>query len=224
MSDILHPVALVDDHEMVRSAIAGMIDRLGGYRVIGEASNGLEFLTMLNAGGEEPRIAVVDLQMPVMDGFETIAWLRAQRPNIMALALTFDPAEDSVIKAVRAGARGFLRKNARAAVLKTALDSLMLTGYYHSDEVHDSLVQTPGSMTGPERMRAKVLAEISAREMEFLKLVCSPEEHTYETIASKMNVHRRTVDGFRESLTEKFGVKSKTGLVLFAMKWGIVTP
>ncbi len=223
MSDHLHPVALVDDHEMVRSAIAGMIDRLGGYRVIGEASNGLDFVTMLNAGGEEPRIAVVDLQMPVMDGFETITWLRAQRPNIMALALTFDPAEDSILKAVRAGARGFLRKNARAPVLKTALDSLMLTGYYHSDEVHESMLQgrAPSST---ERQMERVLNEVSPREMEFLKLVCSDDEHTYEQIAQKMNVHRRTIDGFRESLTEKFGIKSKTGLVLFALKWGIIKP
>jgi DNA-binding NarL/FixJ family response regulator len=223
MSGNRQPVALVDDHELVRAGIAGMIDRIGGYRVVYEASNGLEFLDLLN-GVDEPRIAVVDLHMPIMDGFETIAWLRAQRPNIMTLALTFDPAEEVMMRAVRAGARGFLRKNARAPVLKTALDSLMLTGYYHSDEVHEGLVQTPGSKTGQERLREKVFADISPRELEFLKLVCSPDEYTYEKIAFKMNVHRRTVDGFRESLTEKFGIKSKTGLVLFAMKWGIVKP
>jgi two-component system invasion response regulator UvrY len=223
MSGNLQPVALVDDHELVRAGIAGMIDRIGGYRVVYEASNGLEFLDMLN-GVDEPRIAVVDLHMPIMDGFETIAWLRAQRPNIMTLALTFDPAEEVMMRAVRAGARGFLRKNARAPVLKTALDSLMLSGYYLSDEVHQSIFLPPDPKSGPERLRERVLANVSAREMEFLKLVCSPDEYTYEKIAFRMNVHRRTVDGFRESLTEKFGIKSKTGLVLFAMKWGIVKP
>jgi two-component system invasion response regulator UvrY len=224
MSNSLQPVALVDDHQLVRTGIAGMIDRIGGYRVISETSNGLEFVGMLNEGGEEPRIAVVDLHMPIMDGFETIAWLRAQRPSIMPLALTFDPAEDVIIKAVRSGARGLLSKNAPTGLLKTALDSLMLTGYYHTDEVHETLVQAQGLRTGHEREQEKVLSNVSPRELEFLKLVCSDEEHTYEQIADKMNVHRRTVDGFRESLAEKFGIKSKTGLVLFAMKWGIVKP
>lgn len=223
MSSSLHPVALVDDHELVRTGIAGMIDRIGGYRMVCEAANGLEFIQALKEV-EEPRIAVVDLHMPLMDGFETIAWLRANRPAILPLALTFDPAEDIMIRALRAGAHGFIRKNARAAVLKTALDSLMLTGYYHSDELHETIIERHGLKTDYERQQERVLAGITSRELGFLKLVCAPEEFTYEQIAEEMALGRRTVDGFRESLAEKFGIKSKTGLVLFAMKWGIVKP
>lgn len=218
-----HSVALIDDHHLVRSGIAAMVNGVGGYNVVMEAANGREFMRALS-GNEEPAIAIVDLFMPVMDGFETIAWLKNNAPGIRPLALTFDASDDVMVRAVRAGARGFLLKNARPAVLKVALDSLMLTGYYHSDELHETLVDKQQLKTPQEKQQEKIIAAITPREMDFLLLVCAPEEYTYEQIADKMNVHRRTVDGYRESLVEKFGIKSKTGLVLFAMKWGVVKP
>lgn len=217
------PIAVIDDHEMVRAGLAGMLERMGGYHVVCEAANGRDLMDKIGPGNK-PRIAVVDLHMPVMDGFETLLWLRENHPDILPLALTFDPAEDMMVKALRAGARGFLRKNARAAVLKTALDSLIVSGYYHSDEMHEVILQKNGLRTGYEREQERILETLSEREMEFLTLVCSPEEHTYESIAKLMQVHRRTVDGYKESLMEKFQIRSKTGLVLFALKWGIIKP
>ena len=223
MNETIHSVALVDDHELVRTGLAAMVDRIGGYRVTLEAANGKELIRALS-GVPEPRIAIVDLHMPVMDGYETIAWMREHTPEILPLALTFDPADDVLVKAVRAGARGFLRKNARPALLKVALDSLILTGYYHSDEVHNTVLESGALKTTYERQQEKVLAAITPREREFLLLVCSPEEPTYEQVADAMGVQRRTVEGFREAISDKFGIKSKTGLVLFAMKWGLVKP
>ena len=217
-----HTVALIDDHNLVRGGLAAMVHNVGGYNVTMEAANGREFMRMLS-GVEEPAIAIVDLFMPIMDGFETIAWLKANS-KVLPLALTFDASDDVMVRAVRAGARGFLLKNARPAVLKVALDSLMLTGYYTSDELHETLVEKQQLKTPHEKRQEQIIAQITPREMEFLKLVCAPEEYTYEQIADIMEVHRRTVDGFREGLVDKFGIKSKTGLVLFAMKWGVVKP
>ena len=126
------------------------------------------------------------------------------------------------MKAVRAGARGFLLKNARPAVLKNALDSLMLTGYYYTDTTHDVLQRHPDMKTREEYERERILQSITPREMEFLKLVCDEDELTYGQIAQHMGVHHRTVDNFRIELFEKFHIKSKTGLVLFAMRWRLV--
>ena len=218
-----HSVALVDDHHLMRNGLAAMVNGFGDYKVDLEAANGHEFILALS-GVEQPAIAIVDLHMPVMDGFETIAWIRSNMPDIRPIALTFDADDDAMVKAVRAGARGFILKTTRPSVLRTALDSLMLTGYYHSDELHATLIEKQGIKTAYEREQAKVLEHITPREMEFLKLVCAPEEYTYEQIADAMDVHRRTVDGFRQGLVDKFGIKSKTGLVLFAMKWGVVKP
>jgi DNA-binding NarL/FixJ family response regulator len=215
------PIALVDDHHLVRSGLAAAVNALGGYAVHVEAGNGRELIAELERGAA-PRIAIVDLNMPVMDGFETIAWLRANAPQVLPLALTFDAAEEAMVRAVRAGARGFLLKNARPEVLKRALDSLAQTGYYYSDDLSGALQRHPDMKTRAERERDRVLEQITPREMEFLLLVCDEAEYTYEQMAERMGVHRRTVDNFRIGLFEKFGIKSKTGLVLFALRWGLL--
>ncbi len=216
-----HSVALVDDHHLVRDGLATMVNGFGRYRVRIEAAHGRELMDRLQ-GSDAPSIAIVDLNMPVMDGFETIAWLRANHPEVRSLALTFDPADDALVRAVRAGARGFILKNARPEILCAALDSLMLTGYYYTDEMHRSMQENPGLRTRHERERERTIEQISPREMDFLKLVCSDGEPTYEQIADAMGVHRRTVDGYRISLFEKFNIKSKTGLVLFALRWRLI--
>jgi two-component system invasion response regulator UvrY len=216
-----HRIALVDDHHLVRNGLAATVNALGGYAVTVEAGNGKELIDALR-NAVEPAIAIVDLSMPVMDGYETIAWLRSNKPDILPLALTFDADDEAVVKAVRAGARGFLLKNTRPAVLKNALDSLMLTGYYYTDDTHQTLQRHPEMKTREERERERVLGTITPREMEFLLLVCDPAELTYEQMADRMGVHRRTVDNFRIALFEKFNIKSKTGLVLFALRWGVL--
>lgn len=216
-----HNVALVDDHHLMRTGLAAMVNGLGGYRVTMEAGNGRELIDAL-AKAEAPAIAIVDLNMPVMDGYATIAWLQEHAPTILTLVLTFDAADDALVKAAHAGARGFVLKNARPAVLKTALDALMFTGYYYTDATHQALLRQPEPKTRAEREREHVLDQITPREMEFLLLVCSDTEPTYEQIATAMGVHRRTVDNFRIALFDKFAIRSKTGLVLFAMRWGLL--
>jgi len=217
------PIALVDDHTLVRKGLVELIHGIGGYRVVLEAANGLEFKEAIS-GGPVVDIAIVDLNMPVMNGYETIAWIHANCPGTKPIALTFDGTGDAVIKAVRSGARGFILKDIEPAELKVALDSVSSTGYYHTDLMHHSLMTNFDNKTSYERQLAKVMETITPRELEFLKLVCSPEEPTYERIVEQMALHRRTVDGYREALFEKFGIRSKTGLVLFAMKWGIIHP
>lgn len=216
-----HSVALVDDHHLVRNGLAATVNALGGYRVTLEAGNGKELMDALKRSAA-PAIAIVDLNMPVMDGYATIAWLKEYHPGVRALALTFDAADDALVKAVRAGARGFLLKNARPIVLKCALDSIALTGFYYTEETHESLLKHPGLRTRNEHERVRILDRITPREMEFLLLVCDEAEFTYEQIADRMGVQRRTVDNFRIALFEKFDIKSKTGLVLFAMRWGVL--
>jgi len=221
-----HPVALVDDHHLVRTGLASMVNGLGGYRVMMEAGHGGELIDALNGAAkhatERPALAIVDLNMPVMDGYETLKWLRIHEPDILTLALTFDAADDAMVKAVRSGARGFILKSARPAQLKQALDALVNTGYYYTDEVHAALVRESGDAVADDRLRERILGRLTDREVEFLMLVCSEEEPTYESIAKTMGVHRRTVDNYRTQLFDKLNVKSKTGLVICAMRWGLI--
>lgn len=220
-----HNVALVDDHHLVRAGLAATVNGLGAYRVTVEAGNGrelIEQLATLTDPNDRPLIAIVDLNMPVMDGFATIAWLRANAPEVLPLALTFDDTDDKQVRAIHAGARGFILKNARPTALKVALDSLVLTGYYTTEEMLEARVRGAEHRDREARERARIVDQITPREMEFLLLVCDEQEFTYEQIAAHMGVHRRTVDNFRIALFDKFGIKSKTGLVLFAMRWGLL--
>jgi two-component system, NarL family, invasion response regulator UvrY len=214
-------VAIVDDHTLVRKGLIELVNGLEGYQVVLEAGNGAEYQQAVN-GGPRIDLAIVDLNMPVIDGYETIRWINAQCPETKPLALTFEANEDNVIKAVRNGARGFVLKDIEPAGLKSALDNIRDTGYYHTDLLHQSLMHNFDKKTSAEREHDKVLERVTAREMEFLKLVCDPREFTYEEIADLMSVGSRTAHGYRNSLAQKFGLKSKTGLVLFAVKWGIV--
>jgi DNA-binding NarL/FixJ family response regulator len=203
-----------------------MVNALGGYRVTLQAGNGRELIEalqpQLRSGSGWPQIAIVDLNMPVMDGYETLAWLRTNAPEVRALVLTFDAADDAMVRAVHAGARGFILKNARPEQLRIALDSIMLTGYYYTDQVHHALVTEPDKAKRAGKEHDELVALISPRELDFLRMVCSEDELTYEEIAQRMGVHRRTVDNFRMSLFDKLGLRSKTGLVLFAMRYGII--
>ena len=221
-----HNIALVDDHHMMRAGLVTTINGMGDYHVTLEAGNGKELVDALAAidlsGPDAPAIAIVDLNMPVMDGYATIAWLHEHAPKVLPLVLTFDATADALVQAVRAGARGFILKTARPSVLRMALDSLVLTGFYYNDETQDAQERDQQWKTREENERERVLEQITPREMEFLLHVCDPEEATYEEIAEQMGVHRRTVDNFRIALFEKFNIKSKTGLVLFAMRWKLI--
>lgn len=220
---------LVDDHHLMRAGLAFTVDRLGGYRVTRQAGNGREMIEQLEkaapGGLQAPDIVIVDLNMPVMDGYATLAWLRENAPDILTLVLTFDATDDAMLKAVHAGARGFVLKSVRPSVLKSALDSLVMTGYYYADEARDkSTVPSMEAlaMAPDSEQRTRILEQITPREREFLRLVCNEAEYTYEQIARRMNIQRRSVETFRVGLFEKFNIRSKTGLVLFAMRWGLV--
>ena len=132
------------------------------------------------------------------------------------------PTDEALVKAVRSGARGFLRKDARSAVLKHALDSLVLTGYFQNTEAHDELLVPESARSPDDPEREDILDRITARERDMLRLVCDEREFTYDEIAQSLGISSNTLENHRVRLFEKFGIKSKTGLVLFAMRWGLV--
>ncbi|MBL7951134.1 MAG: response regulator transcription factor [Flavobacteriales bacterium] len=212
------PVAMIDDHTLFRTVLADMLNDTPRFDVVLQAANGREYVQAVRTG-IQISVAVVDLNMPVMDGYETIAWIRANTPGTRPLVLTYDLAEDAMVRAMRAGACGFLRKDTSKAAFLDALQQVAFVGHYHQ----------PSGEATPEGLRAEredqrdhVLKQLSERELEFIDLACEEAEHTNDQIADLMQVHRRTLDGFRESVYAKCGVKTRAGLVLFAYKWGLL--
>ncbi|MCB0700031.1 MAG: response regulator transcription factor [Chitinophagales bacterium] len=211
-------IFLVDDHAVVRTGLKSLIERLGDFEVVAEYSNGKELLDAIPFDNA-PDLIIMDLAMPVMDGKDTVAELKKRNVGIPVLILTLETNEPLIISLFRQGIRGYLPKSATADVLKKAINEVLASGYYHDEMLAKALtVEQKDTISEKEQ----VLKQITEREKEFLRLVCNDQEPTYEQIAEEMEVSRRTVDGYRESLFSKFNIKSKAGLVLFAIKYGIV--
>ena len=215
MSERKIKVCLVDDHKLLRKGMVELIDGFNEYQVIGEFNNGKEFVSLLKSI-ESPDIVLLDINMPEMDGHETAIWLNKEYPPIKVIALSMYDDEKSIIRMIKAGARGYVLKDAEPAELRKAFDQVVSKGYYYSDLVSGVLVQ---SLHHDEPGNQKKIS-INDRETEFLKLACT--ELTYKEIADRMCLAPRTIDGYREALFEKLNVKSRVGLVMYAVKKGVV--
>jgi DNA-binding NarL/FixJ family response regulator len=212
-------VALIDDHVLLRNGLANLIETLGDYKVLFQADNGKQFVETVQ-NGTVPDIVLIDINMPIMDGYETAIWIRENKLKIIILALSMYDDENSIIKMFKAGAKGYILKDCDPSELKAALEALVTKGFYYNEMITGKLIHTINTLDEKE-IQSKMLAKLNDREITFLKLVCS--EYTYKEIAEKMFVGSRTVDGYRDALFEKLEVKSRVGLVMFAIKNGVIS-
>jgi two-component system invasion response regulator UvrY len=211
-------VALADDHLLLRNALAALINSFGDCIVIVESSNGAE-LTDFVKKGIQPDVVILDLNMPIMDGFETANWLQKNFPTIHVLMLTMYDSELCLIRLLQAGVRGFLKKDIHPDELKFAINSVIQSGYYYSNHTTGRLVNLFRNQ--PEGNLSLHKAMLSDQEVHFLKLVCT--DMTYKEVAQRMGLNPRSVDSLRDQLFTKLDVKSRVGLAMVAIKHGIVT-
>jgi DNA-binding NarL/FixJ family response regulator len=209
-------IALIDDHALIRNALKELINRFDDFDVTIDASNGQAFIDQLKTC-PLPDIALIDINMPIMNGFETAHYITKNFPSIKVLALTVDDDDKSIIKMIRAGAVGYLLKDSETIQLKTTLKEVLLNGFYHNELITSSLIK---SLKPPQIGTARTTLNFHGREEEFLRWACT--ELTYKEIADRMCLSPRTIDGYRESLFEKLELKSRVGLVLFAIRNGVV--
>ena len=200
----------IDDHALIRKALKDLINHFENFEVVLDAANGKDFIDQLQTNAA-PDIVLVDINMPVMDGYATAKYISENHLSTKIIALTVNDDDESIIKMLRAGAAGYLLKDTDTKQLKETLEEVAKNGYFHSDLVRNSMVKSlqPQPLNPPRVI-------FRHREVEFLKFVCT--ELTYKEIADKMCVSPRTVDGYREGLFEKLQIKSRVGLVLFALK------
>jgi DNA-binding NarL/FixJ family response regulator len=202
-------VALVDDHKLFRSGITSLINNFEGYTVLLEAGNGSEFINKLTPR-INPDIALVDINMPVMDGFATVEWMKRNRPEIQVIILSMFADADKVLAFVKLGVKGYLLKDAEPVEFKTALDTVSNKEVYYPNFVTQHII----NHLNPKKNGISHV--LNQREHEFLKFAIT--DLTYKEIADKMCVSARTIDGYRDQLFERFSVKSRVGLVLYAIK------
>ncbi len=208
-------IALADDHAILRKGVAELLSKFESFNVVFEAGNGKELLERTKQQSSIPDVFILDINMPEMNGYETAVQLKKLYPTCRILALSMYDNELNIIKMLRSGANGYVLKDAHPSELRDAILQIHQNGFYYSDLVTGrvlKMLQTPDART-PEILNDK--------EVQFLMHCCS--EHTYREIAEMMTLSPRTIDGYREALFLKLGVRSRTGLAIYAIKTGIVT-
>ena len=211
-------VALVDDHVLLRNALASLIDSFNDCESMFQVSNGSELMDKVKSGWT-PDVLLLDLNMPVMDGIETAKWVHKNHPDINILMLTMYDSELALIRLLQAGVRGFLKKDIHPTELNFAIRSVYQSGYYYSHNSTGKLLNLFRKQ--PDNTSILERAMLTEAELNFLKAACT--EMTYKEIAIAMHLNPRAVDNLRDNLFDKLNVKSRIGLAMYAIRHGIVT-
>jgi DNA-binding NarL/FixJ family response regulator len=210
-------VVIVDDHILIAKAISGIMANFKDFKVLYECENGMQLQEKIKNTNQIPNIVLLDISMPIMDGFETANWLKSNHPNVLIMALSMQDDDQSLIKMISNGAKGYLLKNTHPIELEKALSALIKNGFFYPDWAMSKVFKSLGNNENEENYSA---IKISEREKEFLKLATT--EMTYKEISQKMFCSPRTIEGYRDSLFEKLDLKTRVGLVVYALKNGII--
>ncbi|PSK94200.1 response regulator transcription factor [Taibaiella chishuiensis] len=210
-------IGLVDDHTLFRKGIISLIQMActQPVQILFEAGSGLELQEMISQD-RMPDVIIMDINMPDMNGFDSVLWLKETYPGIPVLVLTMMDKEEYIIRMLKLGIRGYLSKDVEPKELGEAITAVSGNGYYYTDFITGRLISTLQQYDEHGRN----LSPLNERETEFLRLACS--EYTYHEIAGMMHLSPKTVDGYRKALFEKLSVKNRVGLALYAVKHGIV--
>ncbi|MDD3384734.1 MAG: response regulator transcription factor [Bacteroidales bacterium] len=207
-------VLIVDDHKLFRKGLRLLIETLDQFEVSGEASNGIEFLEILEQ--EIPDVVFLDIAMPEMDGIEAARQALAKYPDLKIITLSMFGEQDYYFKMVDAGVRGFLLKNSDVTEVKQALQTIVEGGNYFSHELLMNLVHS--LKNAPEELTPN--SPLSDREKEIVLLICKGLS-TLE-IADELCLSKRTVDSHRANILAKTGCRNTASLVVYAIQEKLV--
>jgi two-component system invasion response regulator UvrY len=213
-------LAIVDDHNLFRKGLIKLInlgDKENKYTILFEAENGNDLQNKLNIA-ELPDIIILDIDMPGMDGYESVKWLKNHYPDINILVVSMFESEKTILRMIQLKVNGYLSKDIEVEDMHEALEAIANKGMYYSDLMTDAMAQSIHNKNNADDN--PILHTLSDNESTFLVLACT--ELTYQQIADKMFLSPKTIDGYREALFQRFVVKNRVGLAVYAIKNGLV--
>lgn len=209
-------IAIVDDHLLFRKALIILLQQPGNCRIVFDAGNGSELQQQLGKG-IFPDIILLDLRMPVMNGYETLQWLQKNYPAIHVIILSMHETEINLVRLLKAGARAVLKKDISPEELRNAILSVKEKGFYYTNSTTRKLFSDLYSDAG--NVHSTHCFPLTEKEEKFLQF--SQTELTYKEIAKELKLSPRGVDKIRDRLFFRFGVKNRTSLAIKAMKEGM---
>jgi len=210
-------VLLADDHDLFRAGLRVLLQDLGGFEVVAEAGDGREALRLV--GEHRPDVVLMDLMMPGLNGLEATARVAREFPGVRVLVLSMNAAEEFVLPAVRAGASGYVLKNARPAELEQAIRAVARGETYLTPAVSGHLIDDYRRRTTGE---PDSLEKLTPRQREVLQLVA--EGHSTKEIARRLGVSVKTVETYRSQLMDALDIHDIAGLTRYAIRKGLVSP
>ncbi len=204
-------IIIVDDHLIFRQGLKSLITLEHIAHVIGEASNGIEFIALLSQ--LKPDLVLMDIDMPQMDGMEAAKKALELMPDLKIIVFTMFSDEDYYHKMIDLGVKGFILKSSGINELEKAIKEVMLGESYFSSEILRKIIHKIGNVNGK---KPSVKWNISVRELEILQQICFGMNN--EAIAEKLFISPKTVKSHRAKLFEKTGCKNTPELILFALK------
>ena len=211
-------LGIADDHKIFRNGLKATLEDNPDFDLIVEASNGKQLIALLATN--VPDVILMDIKMPEMDGIQTTAQVKQRYPGVKVLALSMFNEDKYIVDMMKAGASGYLLKNAEPEEIIEAISTVYHKDYYFNEHLSVTLIkQLAGN--SPTGNSAMSLADFNEREIEVLRLVC--QECSNQEIADKIFLSVRTVEGYRARLFEKTRSKNLVGLVIFAVKTGIIS-
>ncbi len=209
-------VAIADDQNLFRQSLGALIKTIPEFQLIVEAENGLDFLAKLKLLSHLPDVALIDIDMPLMNGVELNTILHQQYPGIKVIILSIHMEESLIAQLIDAGAAAYLVKNCDKDELVTAIQAVYKSGFYINYKIYKAVQENATNKNKPYRSLTNVPIELTIREKQILNLIC--RECTNYEIAENLFLSVRTIEGHRTNLLLKIGCRNTAGLVLFAVK------
>lgn len=206
-------IAIADDYKIFREGLKVSLGQDDSMQIIYEAENGEDLLKLLET--DQPNVILMDLKMPIMDGMEATQLVRKKYPGIKILVVSMYEDDKFIIHLMEIGANGYLLKNAEPDEIRKAIYAVHENGYYFNDLVNKALLKKL-VIKNNFKPSFNENVDLTERELEVLKLIC--EEKTAAEIAKQIFLSPRSVEGIRQRLIEKIGVRNTAGIVMFAVK------
>jgi DNA-binding NarL/FixJ family response regulator len=209
-------IVLADDHALVRAGIRTLCESLDSVTVVAEAADGNQALEMVKA--HHPDVVLMDIAMKALNGLDATAQIKREFPQVCVIILSMHMAEDYVKQALKAGAVGYLLKDAAVPELETAITAVMRGEVYLTPQISRLVVQSylqhAGGVEGP-------LGTLTPRQREILQLIA--EGHSTKDIGSRLGLSVKTVETHRAQIMERLDIHDIAGLVRFAIRVGLVS-
>ena len=210
-------VAIADDHTLFRAGVKTALSMKKDIEMIAEADNGMQLLNLLKH--IEPDVILLDIQMPIMDGIATLPEIRKLYPHVKVIMLSMHNDHSMISKLMEIGANSYLTKNSDSETIYQAIKTCYEQEFFFNELTNKALLT--GLRTKRSDLPGQIEVNLSDKEMKVLKLMC--EEKTTKEIADIVDISPRTVEAIRDKLKTKTGAKSMAGLVMYAVKSGIIT-